>query len=130
VMGMTREQAEQVIASAGLLLGEVTEQRAPLPRGQVLESRPTAGERVPIPSAVELVVSTGPETVQVPEVVGEGYAEARTLLSQLGLRVGDVAVDPSSSLPANTVVAQTPAAGRAVEGGAAVSLTISGREPR
>jgi beta-lactam-binding protein with PASTA domain len=38
-----------------------------------------------------------------------------------------VDVDSTSLAPGNTVIAQTPAAGRAVGAGARVALTISGR---
>ncbi len=63
-------------------------------------------------------------------MVGQTYAEARTLLGQLGLRIRNVTVDPVSPMPLNTVVAQTPAAGRAVEGGTGVDLIIAGRTPQ
>ena len=127
VIGMTREQAQLALEAAGLGIGTVGEADASLPRGQVIETRPAPGERVPVPSAVNLIVSTGPAMVEVPDVVGQPYAEARALLGQLGFKVGDVTVDSVSRMPMNTVVAQTPAAGRPVQGGTGINLTIAGR---
>lgn len=127
VVGMTRQQAELAVENVGLEVGAVEEIRANTPRGTVTASRPVAGTRVTIPSSVTLIVSVGPASVDMPDVVGENYSRARTLLEQLGLRMGDVTVDSTSLAPGNTVIAQTPAAGRAVGAGSRVALTVSGR---
>lgn len=127
VVGMTRQQAELAIENAGLDVGAVEEIRSTQPRGTVSASRPVAGTRVTVPSSVTLTVSVGPASVDMPDVVGENYSRARTVLEQLGLRVGDVNVDSTSLAPGNTVISQSPAAGRAVGAGARVALTVSGR---
>lgn len=127
VVGMTRQQAELAIENAGLDVGAVEEIRSTQPRGTVSASRPVAGTRVTVPSSVTLTVSVGPASVDMPDVVGESYSRARTVLEQLGLRVGDVNVDSTSLAAANTVISQSPAAGRAVGAGARVALTVSGR---
>lgn len=127
VVGMTRQQAELAIENAGLEVGDVEEIRTGTPRGQVTASRPVAGTRVPIPSPVTLTVSIGPASVDMPDVVGENYSRARSVLEQLGLRIGDVTVDSTSLALGNTVIAQSPAAGRAVGAGSRVTLTLSGR---
>ena len=127
VIGMTRQQAELAIENAGLDVGDVEEIRTNTPRGTVSASRPVAGTRVTVPSSVTLTVSVGPASVDMPDVVGESYSRARTVLEQLGLRIGDLAVDSTSLAAGNTVIAQTPAAGRAVGAGSRVALTVSGR---
>ena len=126
LVGLTRQQAELALQSAGLAVGKVAEVRSSSPRGQVLSSAPPEGSRVPVPSAVSLRVSTGPAIVNVPDVTGQGYAEARSLLGQLGFVVGTVTVDSSGRFPPNTVVAQSPAAGRPVTAGSTINLTIAG----
>ncbi|MGQ0713850.1 MAG: PASTA domain-containing protein [Gemmatimonadaceae bacterium] len=127
VVGMTRQQAELAIENAGLDVGDVEEIRANTPRGTVSSSRPVGGTRVAVPSAITLVVSVGPASVDMPDVVGESYPRARTVLEQLGLRIGDVRVDSMSLAGGNIVIAQSPAAGRAVGAGSRVTLTVSGR---
>ena len=129
VVGLSREQAELAIENAGLDLGQVNERSNRAPRGQVIESRPPEGSRVPVPSPVDLTVSGGPATVGVPDVVGESYSQARALLVQLGLAVGTVRYDSLSLVPANTVIGQTPAANSYAPAGSAVSLTVAGRAP-
>ena len=127
VVGMTRQQAELAIENVGLDVGAIEEIRTNTPRGTVSASRPVAGTRVTVPSSVTLTVSAGPASVDMPDVVGESYSRARTVLEQLGLRIGDVAVDSTSLAAGNTVIAQSPAAGRALGAGTRVSLTVSGR---
>lgn len=129
VTGLTRSQAELAIENAGFDVSEVTEQESSAPRGQVLGSRPTVGTRVPVPSPIDLIVSAGPSTVQVPDVVGQNYSRARNLLTQVGLIVGHVTIDSLSMSPPDLVVAQTPAGNRTVAAGTAVSLIVSGRSP-
>lgn len=125
LVGLTRQQAELAIQNAGLDVGDVTEIENDAPRGQVLSSSPDGGARVPIPSVVSFVVSDGPATVRIPDVTGQDYAAARSLLSQLGFAVGAVQVDSTSILPPNTVIGQTPAAHSAAPAGTTVTLTIS-----
>ena len=125
VVGLTRQQAQLALENAGLELGTVGEADNPAPRGQVLASTPATGAHVPLPSAVNLTISTGPPTVTIPEVVGQDYAQARTLLTQVGLAVAAVVRDTGSRAPANTVVAQQPEGNRTVAAGTTVQLTIS-----
>ena len=60
-----------LLEEAGLQVGEVTERPDPnFAAGIVVEQNPASGVRVGADTPVNLVVSTGPETVLVPEVEG------------------------------------------------------------
>lgn len=125
VVGLTREQAVLAIQNAGLDTGEIAETRNDAPRGQVLSSDPAGGARVALPSAVHLVVSSGPATLRVPDVTGQDYSSARSLLGQVGFAVGPVRVDSTSTFPPSTVISQSPAANSSAPAGSTVNLTIS-----
>ena len=125
VTGLTQQQAELALVNAGLEVGLVTEAQDAAPRGWVLRTSPAAGAKVTLPSAVGLVVSVGPSTVTIPDVVGQDYPQARALLTQLGLRVAIVLRDTTSSEQPNSVVSQLPEANRTVASGTAVQLTIA-----
>ena len=127
VVGQTRQQAQIAIENAGLDVGRVDIEHSNSPAGQVISSRPPAGERVTLPASVELVVSRGPATTEVPNLVGATLPTARDRLQSLGLRVGTVAIDSLSLEPTNTVTLQDPEAGRTVPSGMLINLTISGR---
>jgi serine/threonine-protein kinase len=76
------------------------------------------------------VLSGGPTTIQVPDVVGRSFAQARQLLQQLGLAVGDVS-SPNGAQPDGSamVMSQTPAAGSQVPAGSRISLRIGDARP-
>jgi serine/threonine-protein kinase len=74
---------------------------------------------------VQLVLSGGPQTIQVPDVVGRTLGQARQVLQQLGLTVGDVTT-PSGGSPGggDIVSSQSPAAGAQVVGGSRIALKV------
>jgi eukaryotic-like serine/threonine-protein kinase len=123
VIGMTREQAEVVLETAGFSVGEIIEQASQQPRGEVVETRPAAGSQAPMPTPVALVLSGGPSVLRVPDLVGRSLAEARRLLEQIGLVVGDVTTDGGGG---STVLGHTPEAGAAVSSGSRVNLRVGG----
>jgi serine/threonine-protein kinase len=125
VVGLTQALAQEAIEKAGLEVGEVRERESQSARGAVLETYPAAGQTVSPSTRVDITVSSGPPAVEAPDVVGQSYATARTLLEQVGLRLGDVTVDSLSTSIPNTVISQTPAAGSRVVPGTRVSLTIA-----
>jgi eukaryotic-like serine/threonine-protein kinase len=126
VIGMTREQAEVVLETAGFSVGEVIEQASQQPRGEVIETRPAAGSQAPMPTPVGLVVSGGPSVVRVPDLVGRSLGEARSLLQQLGLVVGDVTSEGNGG---SVVVGLSPEAGTSVPAGSRVNLRVAGEAP-
>ena len=97
VTGLTQQQAEITLVNASLDIGEVVVMDSPSPRGTVLQSFPAAGVRVPAASAISITVSAGPGLVTVPDVTGQPYAGARTMLEQLGFQVGAAIEDTTSS---------------------------------
>lgn len=125
VVGMDREQAQLALEKVGLEVGDVRERESPLPRGQVLTMTPAAGTQLILPSAIALVVSTGPASIEVPYLVGRPFGEARAQLEQVGLTASSTTVDSVSTEPAGTVTAQKPVEGVAVAAGTAVELTVS-----
>ena len=125
VAGLTQQQAELTLVNAGLDIGEVVVMDSPSPRGTVLQSFPTAGVRIPAASAISITVSAGPGLVTVPDVTGQPYSAARSLLEQLGFQVGAAIEDTASTAPPGTVTAQDPPPTRAVSAGSAVTLTVA-----
>jgi beta-lactam-binding protein with PASTA domain len=122
---MSQQQARISIENTGLTMGTVTEQLADQPRGLVIASSPPAGTKVELPGSVDIVLSKGPATVQVPDLYGRSVGEARSMIEQIGLRIAGVSRDTSSLQPENTVIRQYPAAGQNIGAGGPVSLTVS-----
>lgn len=132
IIGLSSEQAQTALETAGFEMGQVSERPSNEPRGAVIDSRPRPGASVPTPSPVALVVSAGPTTIVVPDLTGRPLSDALQLLKQVGLKAGDVKL-PGGAIAAApdmnaTVVSQTPVAGNAVNGGTKVDITL-GRTP-
>jgi beta-lactam-binding protein with PASTA domain len=122
---MSQQQARIAIENTGLTMGNVTEQLSDQPRGLVVASSPPAGTKLDLPGAVDIVLSKGPATIQVPDLYGRSVGEARSMIEQLGLRIAGISRDTSSLQPENTIIRQSPEAGKTVSAGGPVSLTVS-----
>jgi beta-lactam-binding protein with PASTA domain len=86
-----------------------------------------AGTLVTLGSAVNLVVSTGPAQVAVPNVVGQTQAAAATAITGAGLVVGTVTTVRTSigAAASGRVISESPVAGKLVTLGSAVNLVVS-----
>lgn len=132
VIGMSRELALNALDVAGFDAGEVSERSSNEPRGAVIDARPRPGTQAPMPSAVALVISAGPTTVIVPDVVGRPLSDATLLLRQVGLAVGDIqyaALGNAVTDASASVVSQSPPAGSQAAAGSRVNISVGSRTP-
>jgi len=130
VIGMSREQALAALEAAGFETGDVGERASNEPRGAIIDSRPRPGALAPTSSPVLLVMSAGPTTVVVPDLVGRPVSDATQLLRQVGLTAGDIRTPGDAAAdPAAIIVSQSPAAGNQVPAGTRVDMTTGGRSP-
>lgn len=125
--GMTRDDAVAALRAAQLDMGQVVERPDSMARGTVLSSQPAGGQQVSQGTPVDLVVSAGPMSLLMPDVVGRELFEVRATLEQLGLRIAETVYDSTSILPAGQVIAQVPPAGSPVTVSELITLRVSGR---
>lgn len=118
------DEAVRILEDAGLEVGEIHETYDDyVPAGIVMGTDPAASEEVPEGSSVDLVISKGPEAVEVPDVVGESEDDAIAMLEDRGF--GWSIETRDSAEPEGTVIEQYPEAGEEVEPGTMVDLIIS-----
>jgi eukaryotic-like serine/threonine-protein kinase len=130
LIGMTRELALNALEVAGFDAGQVTERPSNEPRGAVIDSRPRPGTQAPMPSPVALVISAGPTTILVPDLVGRPQSEATLLLRQVGLAVGEIQYGPGAVADAGAVVMQqSPPSGVQAAAGSRVNIVLGSRSP-
>ncbi len=130
VVGLTQAAASTAIANAGLVVGSVTQQTSSnVSVGFVISQTPPAGTSVVAGSSVNLVVSTGPQMVAAPNVVGSTQGAATTSITGAGLVLGTVTQQSSSTVASGSVISQTPAAGTSVAVGSTVTLVVSNGPP-
>ncbi len=127
--GMTQAEASAALSSAGLKLGEVSQEfTAKAPKGVVISQSPTSGSQVAKDSDVSVTVSKGAETVTVPDVAGMTQDAATQALAAVGLQVG-VETQTSTTVPEGSVISQAPAAGQGVPKGSTVTITVAKQQP-
>jgi serine/threonine-protein kinase len=124
VRGLTWQQAGQKITANHLRPHFHSQASATVPQGQVIGTRPTAGTAVAAGSTVTVFVSAGQHQPVVPDVLGDGVAAARAKIVNAGLSPV-VKTDTTSTVPAGTVVRQSPAAGTPLNPGSDVTVYIS-----
>src|SRR5881275_1474997 len=126
VVGQTQAAATSAITGAGLTVGAVTMQSSStVASGSVISESPPAGTKVASGSPVNLVVSSGPAQIAVPNVVGQTQAAAASAITGAGLTVGAVTMQSSSTVAAGSVISESPPAGTKVASGSAVNLVVS-----
>lgn len=87
--------------------------------GTVLDAIPGPGEVVPADSAVRLIVSAGPEPVEMPDIVDLELDEARDVIEELGLVFIDV-----EGTPGEPVIGSLPPIGATVDVGTEVTIIL------
>ena len=127
VVGMTELEARAVLEAPPyefIVTTDVTSS-ATIPAGIVIEIRPGPGELVPKGGNVLIIVSSGPQPVTVPAVVGRTEAQARNTLTEDGLIVDVVYVDvPAGSPDDGRVTNQSLPAGSQTDPGTLITITV------
>ena len=147
VRNQLRNNAEQLIASAGLALGQVETQESAVAAGTVIGQNPSPGAMVVAGSQVNLVIAIPLPTIStptptpttpptptptptpiavtflVPDVRNKELTEAISLLRAAQLEVGNVTKKDSKDV-ASVVLEQEPPPGQRVAAGMRVNLVI------
>ncbi len=89
----------------------------------VTAQQPHAGDSAIKGSVVHINVSRGAKPVPIPDVTGQPYANAKSMLEGQGFQVGRTEIQ--SDMAQGVVVAETPQAGTAVPRGTKITLSVS-----
>ncbi|MCM3926515.1 PASTA domain-containing protein, partial [Frankia sp. AiPs1] len=117
--------AETVLRAVGFDSIERAYRTGSRARGTVVATDPSPGTRHPRDATVTLTVSAGPSMVTVPEVVGQGAADARATLRADGFVVVERVNTGPSTADAGQVDAVTPSAGSRVAAHSTVTITVA-----
>lgn len=123
VVGLTQDAAEAELQRRGFEV-RVRQRSSEEREGTVLDQDPAAGSELQRGAVVTIVVSSGPQQVAVPNVVGESVDRARARLSQAGLRVVERSQEVTNPDDVDTVLEQSPQAGVDVRRGTQVVIFV------
>jgi serine/threonine-protein kinase len=93
-------------------------------KGKVIRTAPIVGSVVSRDTRITLFVSSGPQQVTVPSVVGKSRADAESALRDAGLR-STVTAQESADKDPGTVLSQSPGPNTVIDKGSVVRLVVA-----
>jgi eukaryotic-like serine/threonine-protein kinase len=123
VVGSREPQAFAKVKAGGLTPVISRHFSTAQPETYVYDQNPKAGNRIDRGNQVTIYVSEGPPKTLVPDVRGQSSLQAVQALNNAHLKANPVSI--SSNNPADTVLAQDPAAGKKVKQGTVVRINVS-----
>ncbi|MEZ5311416.1 MAG: Stk1 family PASTA domain-containing Ser/Thr kinase [Microthrixaceae bacterium] len=126
VTGQPLAQAQAAIQAAGFRFANPTRAASSnVAEGSVISTDPAAGTPAKPNSVIKIVVSSGPEQVNVPTVTGQNENSATSTLKGAGLNVEVKPKSvPAGDPNAGRVISQDPAGGQSVDTGSTVTITV------
>lgn len=125
LIGLTPEAAVNLLAKSPVKVGELREVfNDQTPKGFVISSSPSQGEKVKRDATVNILISKGIETLNVISYVGKSADQALNELTEAGFDVESVNQFNESVL-AGAVISQVPSGGTPLAKGAQITLNIS-----
>ncbi|MFD0852622.1 PASTA domain-containing protein, partial [Actinomadura adrarensis] len=128
IVGAEQATARTELARLGLEVGQTKEEyHDEVKEDHVISTDPEPGANVERGSSVNLVISKGkepPPLVEVPDVTGKSYAEAKSQLEAAGFDVKRES-ETNDQVPRNNVIRQDPAGGQKVRQKSDVTLWVS-----
>ncbi|HZU80978.1 MAG TPA: Stk1 family PASTA domain-containing Ser/Thr kinase [Acidimicrobiales bacterium] len=127
VTGDTVATACNVLGQSGFQCGSETKESSnTIAAGAVISTSPPAGSNQPAGTTVNLVVSTGPPNVTVPNVVGDSTSQAVSTLQSSNLVPVETCTKTSDPTQNGVVISQNPQGGNSVPSGSTVTITYGG----
>jgi serine/threonine-protein kinase len=128
VEGLTRQSARGRLRRAGFEIQERRESNDTVPAGRAIRTSPPDGSTLEKGRTVTLLLSTGKEQVEIPDVTGQSFEEASSALQSRGFKVArnDQVTDDEEP---GTVLKQNPGAGVRVDKGSTVTVAVA-KEPQ
>ena len=126
VVGKTRDEANEELTKLGLTVEIKEETSKTVEEGVVIKQSIDSGKEVPSGTTVTLTVSigTGIKETTVPGVIGKKEEDAKSSLTGTNLKV-EVAYEEDTSKDNGVVLKQSIDAGKTVEEGTTVTITVN-----
>ncbi len=125
VVGKTSEEATKAIADAKLEFKTVEAASKDVEVGKVISQEPSpASGKVKKGTLIQLIISKGPETTELPDFKGKNIEDVRKTAQTMGLILNEVQ-ESSDKVNENLVISQDIAAGKMVKSGDKITLKVS-----
>jgi beta-lactam-binding protein with PASTA domain len=124
VLGQSESSATTELEDAGFAVAVSQAPSDDTQEGLVSAQSPSPGTEAARGSTVQITISTGPELVEVPDVVDEDVATARALIRDAGLRPATVFEDVTDPSQDGIVLDQDPGGGSEASPGSVVTILV------
>jgi len=124
IEGKHLTQAQDALTATRLQWKVQAERYSDLPQFYIISADPAPGTKVKQGATINVIVSKGPEELEVPDVKGQSREQAQITLENAQFVVGKV-TPVRSQEPEGTVLATAPPAKSKLKKGGEVDLTVS-----
>ena len=125
VANLTFPEAERRLTAAGFgKLRQVPTPSTPEQKDRVLGTNPPANQTAPVTFEISVLVGSGPQSVDVPDVNGQSEDQARATLTAVGF-TNIISSPTDSPRAAGSVIGTNPPAGQSVPKDAVIQLQVS-----
>ena len=129
LVGESQRNAIFILENMGLKLGDIyyasSDSSSQLLIGKVIHQSIPIGSEIKIGTSVNITVNSVSDLFFAPQVIGRSLMEAKRIIFQAGLAVGDIYYEEKSDLLPETVIDQYPGAEQRVSRGDTLRLWIS-----
>ncbi|MGL4980697.1 MAG: PASTA domain-containing protein [Fusobacteriaceae bacterium] len=127
VKGLNENDAESIMSSKGLRVGNISTISLPLAEGEVVSTDPAIGSGVLRGGKISLLVNknSNKSKVKMPDLLGVTLDEAKNILQENSLIMGKLTSKEFEGLESGIVVETSVEANRSTEQGAVIDIIIS-----
>jgi serine/threonine-protein kinase len=122
LLGMTREEAVKAVSPLGLTIVVIgKEPSGKYPEGCITTQVPEKGKKSARGTKVQVVLSSGEESLRTPELLGKTVAQARKDYSPMGIKI---IIDGAAGDEESTIAGQVPLPGNPLPPDKTIKVTV------
>lgn len=125
IEGKNLKDASEILNANNLFYEIISEQYSGKPEGIILKQIPEPNKEVKSKRPIFITISKGKETISMPNLIGISVRQARVLIYNNGLNIGDIQYRYSDNYPKDSVISQSIGQGKELIYGDTISLVVS-----
>ena len=126
LVNMSLENANKLIYSMNLSMSVTEEYSSTVEKNYVISQAPVKGTPLKKGDTISIIISKGPQSLSVPNIIGYSLNDAKKILKQSGLNLGTVDYEYSNFRSEGTIINQSPLAGMGdIKEGDSINVVVS-----
>lgn len=125
IIGIEVNEAKKMVEDLGLKFTIQAEEESDKPKGTIIIVTPNEGTTVKKNTEIRVTVSSGPQEIPVPDVIGYGKSVAQNYIINLGFKIGKITEEYSDTVEEGAVVNTDPKPNTTIKKGDSVDIIVS-----